>query len=104
MRAAQAAADLTVPVDELGTAATRDPHDKQTNGRTTGGETHGSVSEAPPVRLVSIEKAAHLLGIGRTTVYDLINRGEVRSTKIGRRTLLSVEDINAFVDRKLASA
>jgi excisionase family DNA binding protein len=48
--------------------------------------------------------AARLLGIGRTTVYDLVNRGELRSTKIGRRTLVAVEDIDAFVDRKLASA
>lgn len=59
---------------------------------------------SPQVRLVSIETATQLLGIGRTTVYDLINRGELRSTKIGRRTLLAVEDIDAFVHRKLASA
>ena len=58
----------------------------------------------PQARLVSIEVAAQLLGIGRTTVYDLVNRGELRSTKIGRRTLLAVEDIDAFVHRKLASA
>jgi excisionase family DNA binding protein len=62
------------------------------------------VSAVPHVRLVSIETAAQLLGIGRTTVYDLLNRGELRSTKISRRTLLAVEDIDAFVDRKLASA
>lgn len=61
-------------------------------------------NRTPQVRLVSIETATKLLGIGRTTVYDLINRGELRSTKIGRRTLLAVEDIDAFVDRKLASA
>lgn len=59
---------------------------------------------SPQVRLVSIETATQVLGIGRTTVYDLINRGELRSTKIGRRTLLAVEDIDAFVHRKLASA
>lgn len=58
---------------------------------------------APRTRLVSIEVAAQLLSIGRTTVYDLVNRGELRSTKIGRRTLVSVEDIDAFVDRILAS-
>ena len=63
-----------------------------------------STSAPPQARLVSIEVAAQLLGIGRTTVYDLVNRGELRSTKIGRRTLLAVEDIDAFVHRKLASA
>jgi len=65
---------------------------------------HPLPSAPPRARLVSIEVAAQLLGIGRTTVYDLINRGELRSTKIGRRTLLAVEDIDAFVHRKLASA
>lgn len=67
-------------------------------------ETHPVPSAPPRARLVSIEVAAQLLGIGRTTVYDLVNRGELRFTKIGRRTLLAVEDIDAFVDRKLASA
>jgi excisionase family DNA binding protein len=63
----------------------------------------GSRVTDPQARLVSIEIAARLLGIGRTTVYDLVNRGELRSTKIGRRTLVAVEDIDTFVDRKLAS-
>lgn len=63
-----------------------------------------TAGSAPRARLVSIEVAAQLLGIGRTTVYDLVNRGELRATKIGRRTLLAVEDIDVFVDRKLASA
>lgn len=66
--------------------------------------THPSLAPSPAARFVSIDLAAHLLGIGRTTVYDLVNRGELRSTKVGRRTLLAVEDIDAFVDRKLASA
>ncbi|HET6873581.1 MAG TPA: helix-turn-helix domain-containing protein, partial [Acidimicrobiales bacterium] len=66
-------------------------------------KTDNAGSTAPRTRLVSIEVAAQLLSIGRTTVYDLVNRGELRSTKIGRRTLVSVEDIDAFVDRILAS-
>jgi len=39
----------------------------------------------------------------RWSAERLVNRGELRSTKIGRRTLVAVEDIDAFVDRKLAS-
>lgn len=53
---------------------------------------------------MSVDTAAQLLGVGRTTVYDLLNRGALRSMKIGRRTLLPIEDLDAFVDRKLASA
>jgi excisionase family DNA binding protein len=62
------------------------------------------MAAAPRIRLVSVDTAAQLLGIGRTTVYDLVNRGVLRSMKIGRRTLLPIEDIDAFVDQKLASA
>lgn len=85
-------------------AARHRQHDSQRNGSARDSDSDDSVSTGPHVRLVSIELAAELLGIGRTTVYDLVNRGELRSTKIGRRTLLAVDDIDAFVDRKLASA
>jgi excisionase family DNA binding protein len=66
--------------------------------------TDASMVAGPQVRLVSVDAAAQLLGVGRTTVYDLINRGALRSLKIGRRTLLPVDGIDSFVGRKLASA
>lgn len=79
-------------------------HPRHVNGPSKDDIVEKPATPASQVRLVSIELAAYLLGIGRTTVYDLINRGELRSTKVGRRTLLVVEDIDAFVNRKLASA
>ena len=66
--------------------------------------TDASIVATPQVRLVSVDAAAQLLGVGRTTVYDLINRGALPSMKIGRRTLLPIDGIDAFVGQKLASA
>jgi excisionase family DNA binding protein len=41
-----------------------------------------------PPRCVRVEEAARLLGVGRSTVYDLIRSGRLRSVKIGRRRLI----------------
>ncbi|MCI4674787.1 helix-turn-helix domain-containing protein [Candidatus Mycolicibacterium alkanivorans] len=51
-------------------------------------------------RLVAIPDARHNLGgIGHTTIYDLINRGELTKVNIGRRSFITAESIAAYVDR-----
>ena len=51
-------------------------------------------------RLVSIPDArAALGGIGNTTIYDLIKRGELVKVKIGRRGFVTSESLDAYVDR-----
>jgi excisionase family DNA binding protein len=42
------------------------------------------------------------LGVGRSTIYELIASGELRTLKIGRRTLITVESQDALVARRLA--
>lgn len=42
-----------------------------------------------PQRLVmSVEEAAELLDIGRSTAYEAIRRGQIPSVRIGRRILI----------------
>ena len=48
---------------------------------------------------VSVEDAAMLLGIGRTVAYRLVNAGDLRSVKIGRRRLVVRSSIEEFVAR-----
>lgn len=43
--------------------------------------------------LVSIREASERLGIGRTTIYRLISMGDLQPTRIGRRTLIPVVQI-----------
>lgn len=47
---------------------------------------------------VSINDAARALGLGRTSVYVLINEGRLEARKLGRRTLVTTESIRALVD------
>lgn len=47
--------------------------------------------------LVSVAEAHRRLGIGRTALYELLGRGEVRSRKIGRRTLIESASLVEFV-------
>jgi hypothetical protein len=57
-------------------------------------------------RLVSIQEAREkwLGGVGRTTVYDLIKRGELTQVHIGRRGFITAKSLAAYVDRLSAAA
>jgi excisionase family DNA binding protein len=57
-----------------------------------------------PKDLLTPEEAAHRLGIGRTTVYDLMNAGELPSLWIGRARRIPAAAIPAFIARKLEEA
>ncbi len=47
---------------------------------------------------VSINDAARALGLGRTSIYSLINDGKLEARKLGRRTLVTTESIRALID------
>ena len=49
--------------------------------------------------LVSVEEAAGLLGIGRTTLYELIRRGDVRPIRIGRCVRIPRRELEGLVER-----
>jgi excisionase family DNA binding protein len=41
-----------------------------------------------PDRLLSVDEAARMLGVGRTSLYQEIQAGRCRSVKVGRRRLI----------------
>ena len=47
---------------------------------------------------VSINDAVKMLGLGRTSVYELIKDGRLDAFKLGRRTLVRVESIRRLVE------
>lgn len=63
-----------------------------------------SNEEKPMPRLVTVEEAKKLLCCGTTNIYELINAGELRRLKIGRKTVFLASDISDFIDRKVAEA
>jgi excisionase family DNA binding protein len=50
-----------------------------------------------PPRLCSIEFTTQELGISRTSVYELMAAGKLRSVKIGRRRFVPREAIDDFI-------
>jgi len=51
--------------------------------------------------LVTVEEAAGLLRIGRTTTYELVMSGKIQSVKVGRRRLVVRDGIRDYVDELL---
>lgn len=49
--------------------------------------------------LVSVEEAARLISINRSTVFDMLGRGDLPSVRIGRRRLISRQALADFVSR-----
>jgi len=50
--------------------------------------------------LVPINDTGPMLGgVGRTMIYELVNRGELVKVKIGRRGFITAKSIAAYVDR-----
>lgn len=46
---------------------------------------------------LSIAETTRILGIGRSTLYNLIKDGRLPVRKLGKRTLILREDLNKFV-------
>jgi excisionase family DNA binding protein len=51
----------------------------------------------------TIPEAVVASGLGRTTIYELIKRGELARAKIGGRTVIRRQDLEAMLERKLMS-
>lgn len=52
-----------------------------------------------PKPLYTIPEAARALGVGRTTIYQLISSGELVRVKIGNRAVVTATSMRAFVAR-----
>lgn len=44
------------------------------------------------------EEAAEALGVGKSTIYDLMRANRLRSVKIGRRRLIPITACREFLD------
>lgn len=52
------------------------------------------LDETPGRRLLSIDETAHTLNVSGRHLRDLISRGQVRAVRIGRRVLVSREEVD----------
>jgi excisionase family DNA binding protein len=49
--------------------------------------------------LLTVERAAERLDVGRTKVFELMATGELESVKIGRARRIPAEALRGYVDR-----
>jgi excisionase family DNA binding protein len=54
--------------------------------------------ETLPTLAYSIEDAAKASGVGRTKLFELIKDGKLRARKVGRRTLITADDLKQMLD------
>jgi excisionase family DNA binding protein len=54
-------------------------------------------STPPEPLALSVEQAAHAVGLGRTKVYELLASGELPSVKVGKRRLVRVEALQRLL-------
>lgn len=47
---------------------------------------------------VRVTVALQMLGLGKTKFYELLGRGDIRTIKVGRTTLVVVASIREFVE------
>jgi excisionase family DNA binding protein len=48
---------------------------------------------------VSVEDAARIVGYSRSGVYELIASGDLKAFKVGRRRLILMTELKAWVER-----
>lgn len=48
---------------------------------------------------LSTQEVADILHVSKSTIYDLIRKGEIHSYKIGRKVRFTQEDVDAYIAR-----
>ncbi len=51
-------------------------------------------------RYLDIKSACRYLGMGRTTLYELMNKGEIAYTYIGKNRRMLISDLDKYTRRK----
>ncbi|RTL62124.1 MAG: DNA-binding protein [Pseudonocardiaceae bacterium] len=55
-------------------------------------------------RCFTINEAADLMRVGRSTIYNLIAAGDLKPRKIGSRTILLGSELRRFLDHSVTAA
>ena len=59
---------------------------------------HEETGAADELRLISIPEACERLSIRHWSIYRLINEKSLKTVKIGARRLISLRDLNDFIE------
>lgn len=53
----------------------------------------------PRPLLLTVTEAAELIGLGRTTIYKLMDNGDLASVRVGKSRRIPLDEAHDFVDR-----
>jgi excisionase family DNA binding protein len=53
---------------------------------------------------LNVHEAARWLGLGRTSIYALLDEGQIWAVHVGRRVFIPVEALSEYRDRKIGEA
>lgn len=73
--------------------------ERKSSDRGTKGNTVATLDK----KTVTVKEAAKLLGVGINNAYELTASGRLRSVKIGRRVVVPVRELDAFLEREMAA-
>ena len=62
-----------------------------------------TMTQTQTLQCISTREAADLLTVARSTIYRMIERGELRSVKVGGRTVILKSDLAALLGVEVAS-
>ncbi len=56
------------------------------------------------IKLVTIAQFREIVPLSRTSTYALINKGDLTTVRLNRRTLITMESITNLIDRSSAGS
>lgn len=66
------------------------------------GETLTAITTDLPRLMLTVREAAEILHVGRSTVYSLMDSGELESVHIGRLRRIPMQAVTDYIERKRA--
>ena len=89
--------ELAKPYGLFGRWGTKATHVEVVSAETRLGEPPGSVPGDGPL-LLSVSAAAKVLGVSRTSLYQIMSAGEIEHVRIGRRVLVARSALTKFIE------
>ena len=68
------------------------------NNYNIGSNTKG-VQAMAQIKSLSTQEVAQILHVSKSTIYELIRRGEINSYKVGRKVRFTQDDVDAYISR-----
>ncbi|NNA76991.1 helix-turn-helix domain-containing protein [Pseudomonas lactis] len=56
-------------------------------------------NQQTPALALGIDEAARVIGVARSMIYEIVARGEIESFKLGRRRLILVKNLDAYINK-----